>query len=146
MTDQTLALEALTNAVTEITNQVKELSRKLTIDQRTVRRTRLLSRITVVLSALALISAVANIYLFTQIHTAQVQTCENGNDARAAQLNLWSFVLTASAASNPNQTPQQKKVAQQFQTYIVELFAPRDCSNLNKKYKTPEPPPVLTQN
>jgi hypothetical protein len=57
---------------------------------------------------------------------AQVVTCESGNEARAAQVRLWSTVLDLSAQVSP-QTPERARAADEFRAYVVRTFAPRDC-------------------
>lgn len=61
--------------------------------------------------------------------SAQTQTrlqCEAGNEARSAQLQLWTYVLTL---SSQHETKRQKKQAVQFRHYIQRVFAQRDCDN-----------------
>jgi hypothetical protein len=60
--------------------------------------------------------------------TAKI-TCETGNEGRALQTRLWTYVLDASE-KNPNLTAQQKKQIAAFRGYIATVYAPRDCNNL----------------
>jgi hypothetical protein len=56
-------------------------------------------------------------------------TCESGNQARLAQIQLWTYVLDVSAQSSPDPTPEQKKRIADFRAYISRVFTPRDCNN-----------------
>jgi len=67
-------------------------------------------------------------------------TCLAGNEARAAQVRLWTYVLDVSTASNPSTTPQQAKFIADFRAYILTVFAARDCDNPTPPTATPTPP------
>lgn len=69
----------------------------------------------------------------------QVATCLASNDTRAANIQLWNYVLDLAAKGNPNPTPQQTERIKQFKTYLAEVFAPRDC---NASTPTAVPPPT----
>lgn len=70
-------------------------------------------------------------------------TCESGNQARLAQIQLWTYVLDLSAQSNPNPTPEQRKRIADFRTYINQVFAPRDCNNpASPTVRPPTSPPT----
>lgn len=72
-----------------------------------------------------------------------VTACQNANDQREANRTLWVFVLTVSAANRTEpQTEQQKLISEKFRVWVTQLFAPRDCSDLSKKYKIPPPPDI----
>jgi predicted membrane protein len=77
----------------------------------------------------------------TENHDAQVRNCENANDTRAAQRELWEFILDVSA-SNPDEppTPEERDMMDAIRDWIEELFAPRDCTDLTRKYEIPDPP------
>lgn len=77
----------------------------------------------------------------------QVQTCENGNEAREGHLLLWNFVIDLSASStDPDEEPPtaaERAALEQIRDWLEELFAPRDCSDLTKEYELPPPPPLI---
>jgi len=71
-------------------------------------------------------------------------SCLVGNESRAAQIRLWTYVLDASSSANPRPTPQQIKLIADFRTYILAVFAPRDCDNPPQVVITPTPPALPT--
>lgn len=54
--------------------------------------------------------------------------CEVGNQARAAQIQLWGYILDQQA-TQPS-TPARKRQLTEFRAYVRATFAPRDCNNL----------------
>lgn len=60
--------------------------------------------------------------------TAARLSCEAGNQTRATQVELWTYVLTLSAQANPPPTRAQAEQLAKFRTYIQKVFAPRDCT------------------
>lgn len=64
--------------------------------------------------------------------------CKNSNESRENQVILWDFVLGASDSG----TPQEEIAKEKIKTWIHDLFAQRDCSDLNRKYDSPAPPDV----
>lgn len=65
--------------------------------------------------------------------------CLASNEARSAQIRLWSYVLDASGA-NPDLTPPQRKLITDFRVYINAVFAPRNCDDPSAAPPTPTPP------
>lgn len=61
----------------------------------------------------------------------QVVTCASGNDFRAAERDLWNFILKLTAA-NPKQTAAEKAQAAKFKAYVEAKFAARDCTQVAK--------------
>jgi hypothetical protein len=57
----------------------------------------------------------------------QLITCQAGNESRAAQVQLWNYVLDL-AARNPNQSPDQVERLKQFRAYLTTALGPRDCT------------------
>jgi hypothetical protein len=71
-----------------------------------------------------------------------ITNCENANESRAAARSLWGYVLDASAASNPDPTPAQKRRIADFRTYVNDVYADHDCDHLDQKYPLPDPPAI----
>lgn len=74
--------------------------------------------------------------------SAQTQArlqCKAGNEARAAQLQLWDYILSMS----PGKTRKQKQQAVQFRKYVARVFAQRDCSNPQQAATATGAPPKL---
>lgn len=61
-----------------------------------------------------------------RVHDRQVATCESGNDARAAQIQLWNYLLSVPPVRPL--TAEQKQQITQFRAYVHRVFAARDCS------------------
>ena len=64
----------------------------------------------------------------TQNTETQRLTCESGNQARAAQRQLWGYLFELSAQQNPDQTAEQKAQVAKFKAYVDTVFADRDCT------------------
>lgn len=72
-----------------------------------------------------------------------VTNCENANESRAAARALWGYIVDVSEAGNPDPTRRQKRTIANFREYVDRVYAPRDCTDLSKKYNLPQPPPVI---
>jgi len=144
------SLNRAAKAAEELKRTVESFARRLKISQEQIEaqrkqgnRTRFLSVVALLTSLAVLVGGVLLYNVYGQIHEAQVQSCQNGNDSREQNRVLWHFILAASAANNPKMTPRQRKLSKDMLTWVDKLYAPRDCSDLTKKYKIPEPPPIL---
>jgi len=75
--------------------------------------------------------------LATRNRDQQIVTCRAGNEARAAQVQLWTYVLDLVAQGpRPQQLdPQQAQRLQQLRGYLSTGFTARDCDASG-------PPPV----
>ena len=63
---------------------------------------------------------------------AVVQNCETANDSRAAQRQLWGYVL--SLTPQQPRTPEQQDRVNEFAKFVDETFKARDCqAEANKK-------------
>lgn len=69
-------------------------------------------------------------------------SCIAGNEARAAQVNLWNYVLDLSR--RPNETPEQTKRIDDFRKYVHIVFAQRNCDRPDEPAVQP-PTPSLTR-
>jgi hypothetical protein len=65
--------------------------------------------------------------------------CENANESRIANNTLWNYVVDlASRGANPAEVANLAEV----RSWIGEVYAPHDCSDLSKKYPIPPPPKI----
>jgi hypothetical protein len=62
----------------------------------------------------------------------QISTCESTNAARQVSSNLWLYILDAAAKTPENQTEERRKQIADFRTYMLNSYAPRDCSRIGK--------------
>ncbi len=102
---------------------------------RASRRNLILLRILAASVALDLVLSVVVGGLAWEAHLAAAQTtsiearakaaCLSGNESRAAQVQLWHYVLDLSSAGG--QSPQQQEEAEQLRAYVDKTFAPRHC-------------------
>lgn len=66
-----------------------------------------------------------------RIQEYQIANCMEANKSRAAQRQLWDYVLDLSSKPTPGEpamTTAEKKRLGQFRTYVGTTFADRDCS------------------
>jgi len=59
------------------------------------------------------------------VQRRQVATCLAANEARAAQIALWTYILDLPSTA-PN-TPEQQQRIKQFRAFVATTFAPRKC-------------------
>lgn len=59
---------------------------------------------------------------------AIIRSCETGNEARANNKQLWTYLLNIPTPNAP--TFQQQQVRDQFSAFVDKTFAPRDCSKV----------------
>ena len=60
---------------------------------------------------------------------------------RSANKALWDFLIDTSLAQS-TQTPKSRELLQEIKTYVSDIYAPHDCSNLSKEYPLPVPPKI----
>lgn len=78
------------------------------------------------------------------VHDSDIVTCQNGNDSRAANLELWNFIFDLSLADPHNtQDPRALKYLHRIQTWVAQIFRPHDCHDLTKKYPIPPSPKII---
>jgi len=135
--------ERLLAATQALIEKVDELAAHVDVSQRQVRRTRLLTWLALVLTVVCVAGTATTGVLIEQVHKAneanahtQVITCRNANDQREQSLKLWTFVLSQSKA----ETHREAVAIKRLQAWIAELYAPRDCADLDKPYHIPPPP------
>lgn len=61
----------------------------------------------------------------------QKVTCEAANVSRKLNRDLWQYIFTVSAQDQPEQTDVQKNKATEFLNHINEVYADRNCDDLN---------------
>lgn len=139
--------EGLLAATRALLRKVEDLDAHLKVHETQARRTRYLTIMASALAVISLIGVVVMTAVYRQVQDAvdqnqrnAVTACENSNESRKANLSLWQFVLSASAANNPNPTPREKRLRADFRDWVAQLFAPRDCSDLSQKVEIPPPP------
>lgn len=144
---------ALATAVTQLNTDMSDQVRRL---GEVVRRDRRMTKLLIISVILDVILSLGMGYVAitatradSQAHTNSTNakiTCEVGNQARAAQINLWEYILNLSA--NSPQTPPptaaqkhaQEELIRKFRIYLLQVFAPRDCEDLSKVNPVPTPP------
>lgn len=133
----------LLSATRALADRVEDLGSRLTLSQDQVRRSRLLTIASAVLSVICVFAIIGMGFLWAQVHDATVAnrtnaviTCRNSNEARSASLTLWTFLINSSAA----ETHQEKVALAKLQDWIDILYGPRDCADLGKPFHIPPPP------
>lgn len=129
------AADRLTNSVSDLGTEMKEL-------RNYGRRNRLLIRALVASMVFDAVLSIGLGWIGVTAHNAsnkavaataaskvnannQRQSCLNGNDSRAVQLELWTYIFTLPAGQG--QTPEQVERIAEFRKYINTVFAQRDC-------------------
>lgn len=135
--------DELVEATRALAGKVEDLSNRVTISHRQTQRNRLLTRMALVVTVVCLAAIVVTGVLIGQVHqatvsnkAAQVTTCLSANESRAANLKLWTFLIGQSTA----ETHQEQVALDLLETWIGKLYAPHDCSDLNKPFHVPPPP------
>ena len=88
------------------------------------------------LSAHAVSQSSAASTLAQQNHTAQIVTCQAGNQAREQNEQLWTFLINLSVAqpARPGETAAEKAAGERLirllRGKVSATFAPRDCQKL----------------
>lgn len=62
----------------------------------------------------------------------QIATCESGNQFRQVSSNLWLYILDTASKNPENQTEERRKQISDFRAYMLNAYAPRDCSQIGK--------------
>lgn len=141
----------LMTAWTQLAGQVQGLRASLTVSQeqtdRIDRQARSGRLRTWLLAAVVLVLLVLSVQVYRTAEANNdnaVTNCQNANESRASTLLLWNFFIDASEANPSNQAPDQQVAVERIRSWIAQLYAPRDCSQLDKQYKVPPPPPIVT--
>lgn len=136
----------LLQATKDLADRVEQLGRHLNVSKKQAHRTRILVIGMSILVGLAMIVMVVMVNLFQQVEASVAESkrnavisCQNANEFREANRILWDTILALSS-SDGDDTSEDKVRRQKFRTWIHDLYAPRDCSDLSKKYVIPSPP------
>lgn len=92
---------------------------------------RILTGCVAVLAALILVVggvALREQALSREIQRGAITTCQQGNAARAANVETWKFIVSLSAKTNPHQT--DPATIKKFLDFIESVNQPRDCTRL----------------
>lgn len=144
--DAVRALEDVNESVKDLKGELHDFRGTFTAKEILNRRTRILTFVNMVVGAVSVVSLVICGYLISQNlknvkNTEAVAkiNCENANDSRKANRQIWTLVVDASS-QDPNRTPNDVRNSQKFQAFIDKLYAPRDCNDLSRRYPIPNPP------
>jgi hypothetical protein len=125
-------IEALLAATEQLSLNVQTLSNNITVQAKQSSRLR---KIALALAGVIVLLVGVGYYAVNENHDNQVTNCENANESRAASRLLWNYILTFASRNNPD-NPDIAKI----QVWVNELYKDRDCSDLDREYKTPAPP------
>lgn len=145
--------EEIIKATHELAEKVEEFNKSLTISEALAakaktqaERTEKLGRWVAGLAVLTFFGVIVTGILLVQVRHAvgvnkanAVTGCQNANESRAGQRLLWGFLLNINTA---DRTPEERAQAAAVVEWINELFAARDCSDLDRKYPLPDPPKI----
>lgn len=129
--------DQLIDLVTDLDSRLKASNKALLVLQESDKRTRRFKRFasaTLIFTFLLFI-AVGSLALSAKntsnnAQRALRQGCEVGNDARAAQIVLWDYIISLTP---PPTTPEAKTRIENLKSFIKTTFAARDCDNLTNK-------------
>ena len=137
--DAITTAQGLTGALQGVTDEIKQLRRYGRFNRRfiivDIALTVLLAFVGG-LSAHAVSQSSAASVLAQQNHTAQIVTCQAGNQARAQNEQLWAYVITllTSSPPRPGTTAAQKaeaaRVVALLRAKVETTFESRNCQQL----------------
>lgn len=61
-----------------------------------------------------------------------ISGCQQGNEDRAGELELWRGILADSRDDPQNQTPAKKKILAEYDVKVAKTYAQRDCSKVKE--------------
>ncbi len=65
---------------------------------------------------------------FLRVQQIQRQACHAGNEARANQIQLWTYIIAKSAPPKAKRTLAQQAQIDGLTQRLGEIFAPRHCA------------------
>lgn len=63
---------------------------------------------------------------------SQIASCEASNQSRQVSSNLWLYILDTASKNPENQTEAKRRQIADFRAYMLNAYAPRDCSQIGK--------------
>lgn len=127
-------IEALLDATERLSANVETLSNNISVQALQTRRLR---RIALAVLGVFILVGGVGYYAVNENHDSQVTNCQNANETREANRLLWNYVLTL-AGSNAN--PANARNLTKIKDWVDVLYRERDCSDLSREYKQPDPP------
>lgn len=135
--------------------RVEKLIEAMQTSQKQFDRLRLLGVVVAMVSVLALVIGGFSAYLYTEVLDANEQTsalvaqnqenavvsCQNANESRRAQSELWTFIIEVSLAGG-EESPSERAFLNDLLDWINALFEQRDCADLTRHYELPPPPTI----
>lgn len=129
----------LLKATLGLTQEVRDLSGRLSAKELLHKRTRMLTFVAIFIGVFSIIGTSAAFTSIYQNAKNAKTTCLNSNQIREAQSKIWGFVYESNK-SDPETTEHDRQAIERLEKYTNEVFAQRDCNDLSKKYKLPPPP------
>jgi len=78
------------------------------------------------------------------LKSSNVVACQNANETRTANKQLWDFIISVSVSSPGNRnSPKALKFLHEIQHWIDDIYRLHDCNDLDKKYPIPPPPAIV---
>jgi hypothetical protein len=143
--EQLEATRALTAESAALRRAIEESPQVIAIKEQAQK----LKIVVAVMGAIVAFSLVASWFLYQaysksqdaldEVEASQVVACQNANETRGDQIVIWDFILDVSAGDD---CPRARQILEDIRSYIHKVFRERDCTDLDKKYKTPVPPDV----
>ena len=129
----------LVEATKELNQHVVDLSGRLSAKELLAKRTRMLTRIAIVIAVISVIGGcISGFAIYKNAKNAEI-TCMNANQTREAQAAIWGFVYAANE-NDPDVTKDEQDMVDRLRAYTDKVFAQRDCKDLGKHYELPPPP------
>jgi hypothetical protein len=136
---ETEATAALIASVDRLSDRMVTLVERLDVSARQAARTRLLSW---ALSLVVVIGVTLGGWQWVTLSNLTkdnasnaTRACENANQDRSANMALWEFILSANDAE-----PDEVAVRDALREWTRTLYAPHDCTDLDRVYEIPAPP------
>jgi hypothetical protein len=81
----------------------------------------------------------------SKVADSAIVNCQNANETRQANQELWNFIIELSVASPGNkESPAAIRYLHEIQRWVDKIYQLHDCHDLTKKYVIPPPPKILT--
>lgn len=150
--------DPLADEAAELSRQVGNLGDAVVALRKSQRRTKTTVRLLAVVLALVVLLGVGLALVAVDARQASTRaehatsvanhnadtlrlTCEIGNESRATQRQLWTYVLDVSTQGQ-TLNPAQRRQVMQFRAYVARTFAPRDCDSATPTVLPPTSTPT----